>query len=136
MTTVLVTDAGVLVVALADDGRDGDAVRARLRGELLSTPEMIDLEVVSVLRRLLRSGSIDIHRAELALTDLAEIPLQRASHQSLAQRCWELRDNLTPYDASYVALAELFGATLLTGDRRLARASGPRCVIEVLRSSS
>lgn len=135
-TTVLVIDASVLVVALVDDGQDGDTARVRLRGERLSAPEIVDLEVVSVLRGLLRSGSIDARRAELALADLDQIPLQRASHRSLTDLCWDLRHNLTPYDASYVALAERLGAPLLTGDRRLARASGPRCAIEVLDPSS
>ena len=72
-------------------------------------------------------------RAALALADLAALPLQRASHRALLNRCWELRENVTMYDASYVALAEALGVTLLTGDHRLARATGPRCQIEILR---
>ncbi len=130
--TVLVVDASVLVVALADDGDDGTMVRARLRGERLSAPELIDLEVLSVLRGHVRSGQVLPRRAELALADLQRMPLDRAPHRALTARCWELRDNLTPYDASYVALAEIMGALLLTSDRRLARASGPRCDVEVI----
>jgi predicted nucleic acid-binding protein len=61
------------------------------------------------------------------------MPLQRAPHRPLLARCWELRDNLTVYDAAYVALAEVLKAILLTGDKRLAGATGPRCHIEVLR---
>ena len=80
-------------------------------------------------------GAIDARRAGLALADLAALPLRRAAHRPLLARCWELRDNLTIYDASYVALAEVIDATLLTGDGRLARATGPRCHIEVLRSA-
>jgi predicted nucleic acid-binding protein len=133
---VIVADASVLVVALADDGPDGDHARARLRGERLTAPELVDLEVASVLRRQLRGGVIDARRASLALADLAALPLRRASHRPLLARCWELRDNLSVYDASYVALAEALGASLLTGDQRLARATGPRCRIEVLRSAS
>lgn len=129
---MLVVDASVLAVALADDGSDGDHARARLRGEVLAAPELVDLEVVSVLRRQNRAGAIDVRRAELALTDLAALPLQRASHIPLLPRCWELRENLTVYDASYIALAEVLEATLITGDRRLARSTGPRCDIEVL----
>jgi len=132
---VLVVDASVLVVALADDGPDGDHARARLQGERLAAPEIVDLEVASVLRRLMR-GEKDARRAQLALTDLAELPLVRATHQPLLARCWELRDNLTIYDAAYVALAEALQATLITGDRRLTRASGPRCHIELLRTST
>ena len=132
---MLVVDASVLVVALADDGPDGDHARARLQGERLAAPEIVDLEVASVLRGLMR-GEKDARRAQLALTDLAELPLVRATHQPLLARCWELRDNLTIYDAAYVALAEALQATLITGDRRLTRASGPRCHIELLRTST
>lgn len=129
---MLVVDASVLAVALADDGPDGDAVRARLRGETLAAPELVDLEIASVLRRQNRVGTLDARRAELALADLAALPMHRAAHVPLLRRCWELRDNLTTYDAAYVALAEALDATLLTGDRRLAHAAGPTCTIELL----
>ncbi len=130
---MLIVDASVLVVALADDGTDGDSARARLRGERLAIPELADLEVASVLRRQIRAGALDNRRAGLALDDLAALPAQRAPHRPLLARCWELRDNLTLYDAAYVALAEAMHAALLTGDRRLARATGPQCPIEVFR---
>jgi predicted nucleic acid-binding protein len=130
---VLVVDASVLVVALADDGPDGDQARARLRGEELAAPELLDVEVASVLRRQVRLGAAAPRRAELALVDLAAAPVARAPHQPLLARCWELRDNLTIYDATYVALAEALGVDFLTGDVRLANATGPRCHIEVFR---
>jgi predicted nucleic acid-binding protein len=130
---VIAVDASVLAVALADDGQDGDHARARLRGERLTAPELVDLEVTSVWRRQVRDGAMDSRRAALALADLIALPLRRAPHRALLARCWELRDNLTIYDASYIALAEALEVTLLTGDRRLARATGPRCPIEVLR---
>jgi predicted nucleic acid-binding protein len=130
---VLVVDASVLVVALADDGPDGDQARARLRGERLTAPELLDLEVASVLRRQVRLGAAAPRRAELALADLAAAPVARAPHQPLLGRCWELRDNLTIYDATYVALAEALGVDFLTGDVRLANATGPRCHIEAFR---
>jgi predicted nucleic acid-binding protein len=129
---VIVVDASIVVTALSDDGPDGDRARARLRGERLSAPELADLEVVSVLRRQVQGGELDVRRADLALADLAALPLRRAPHRPLLARCWELRDNLTVYDASYVALAETLDVTLLTGDERLARSPGPRCRIEVL----
>jgi predicted nucleic acid-binding protein len=132
---VIVADASVLAVALADDGPDGDRARARLRGERLVLPELADLEVASVLRRQLRAGALDARRASLALNDLAALPGRRAPHRPLLARCWELRDNLTLYDAAYVALAEAMDATLLTGDRRLARASGMRCSIEIFQAA-
>ena len=129
---MLVVDASVIATALGDDGPDGDRARARLAGERLAAPELLDLEVASVMRGQLRARSLDVRRAELALDDLAALPLQRVPHHALLTRCWELRDNLTIYDAAYVALAELLAADLLTGDHRLAKAPGPRCRIEVL----
>lgn len=129
---MLVVDASVLVVALADNGPDGHQARQRLRGERLVAPELIDLEVGSVLRRQNRAGQIDDVRAAQALADLAATPLQRAAHTGLLGRCWELRHNLTIYDAAYVALAEALQVTLLTGDRKLSRATGPLCRIETV----
>ena len=129
---MLVVDASVLAVALLDDGAEGDALRARLRGEDLAAPSIIDLEVVSVSRGLARSGQVDARRAALALEDLRVLPLRRVDHVPLIARCWELRDNLTVYGASYVALAEALQAPLLTGDRRIARAPGPTCPVELV----
>jgi predicted nucleic acid-binding protein len=131
---VLVVDASVLAPALADDGPDGDAARARLRGQSLAAPELIDLETTSVIRGRSRAGHLDVRRAGLALTDLVELPLRRAPHRPLLARCWELRENLTVYGAAYVALAEVLDVVLLTADARLAKASGPRCEIELLAS--
>jgi len=131
VTTVIVADASVLVVALADDGPDGDQARARLRGERLTVPELADLEVGSVLRRQIKAGALNSRRARLALDDLAALPARRAPHRPLLRRCWELRDNLTIYDAAYVALAEAMNTALLTGDQKLARAPGPQCPIEI-----
>lgn len=133
---MLVVDASVVAVALADDAADGHAARTRLRGEDLVAPELLDLEVASVFRGQVRSGALDSVRAASALVDLAAMPLKRVSHSLLLQRCWELRENLTVCDAAYVALAEALEVRLLTGDRRLARAAGPRCQIEVLRPMS
>ena len=95
-------------------------------------PQLVDLEVVSVLRRLVLQRDFPASLAAASVGHLAELDLTRVSHAPLLARCWELRDNLTPYDAAYVALAETVGAPLLTSDRRLAGASGIRCPIEVL----
>lgn len=131
---MLVIDASVLAVALLDDGPDGDTARLRLRGEQLAAPALIDLEVVSVWRGLARAGHLDPRRVGLALDDLQDLPIQRVEHTPFLTRCWELRDNLTIYDAAYVALAEALQVPLLTGDRRLARSAGPRCTIEVIKT--
>jgi predicted nucleic acid-binding protein len=130
---VLVVDASVLVVALADDGLDGDRTRARLGGQRIAIPELADLEVASVLRRQVTIGGLDTRRARLAWSDLAELPIQRAPHLPLLPRCWELRANLTIYAAAYVALAEALDATLLTADGRIAKAPGLTCSVELLR---
>jgi predicted nucleic acid-binding protein len=129
---MIVVDAGVVVTALADDGPDGDRVRARIAGEQLMVPHLVDLEVTSAWRRLAAAGNLDDRRVALALEDLRALRLQRVAHLHLVDRCWELRGNLTVYDAAYVALAELTGAALLTADAKLAAAPGPRCRIEVL----
>lgn len=129
---MIVVDASVIVTGLADDGPDGDRVRERLRGERLVAPHVIDLEVTSAWRRLRAAGLLDDRRALLALADLEVLRLDRAPHGPLLARCWALRDNLTMYDAAYVALAELVEAPLLTGDARLASAPGIRCVVEVI----
>ncbi|HWC33800.1 MAG TPA: type II toxin-antitoxin system VapC family toxin [Mycobacteriales bacterium] len=129
---MIVVDASVLATALGDDGTDGDRARARLRGELLAAPYLIDLEVGSVWRRLVAAGSMDLRRAGLALLDLSELPIRRARHIDLLPRCWELRSNLSVYDAAYIALAEALDTTMLTADARLKNAPGPRCDIEVL----
>ncbi|MGH9088167.1 MAG: type II toxin-antitoxin system VapC family toxin [Acidimicrobiales bacterium] len=129
---MIVADASVLAPALGDDGDDGDRARARLRGERLAAPELIDLEVSSVLRRLLLSGELPARRGELAMSDLVALPLRRLSHRLLLPRCWSLRENLTVYDASYVAVAELLDAVLVTADVRLSRAPGLRCAVDVV----
>lgn len=129
---MIVADASVLVVALADDGADGDLARDRLRGERLVAPHLVDVEVTSAWRRLAAAGELDERRAELARADLRDLRLDRVAHQPLLERAWALRPNLTTYDAVYVALAELIDTVLVTADGRLSAAPGPRCQIELL----
>lgn len=98
-------------------------------------PELIDLEVLSVLRRLRRAGAIGSDAAHDAARTFADVPLVRVPHRPLLPRVWELRDALAPYDAAYVALAELSGTPLLTCDARIGRASGHRAeVVDIPRS--
>lgn len=122
----------MIAPALADDDADGDRARERLRGERLVAPELFDLEVIAVIRKAFLAGVLDERRAAMALSDLADLDLERVSHRPLLGRIWELRGNVTPYDAAYVALAETIEATLVTADRRLSQAPGPRCRIECL----
>jgi len=134
--TVIVVDASVLAAALIDDGEHGEVVRGRLRGEVVCGPELLDLEVLSVLRGRTAAGHLLRSRARQALDDLGQLPIRRCSHIPFLGRCWELRDNLTVYDAAYVALAELLDVPLVTADVRLSRATGPRCRIELLSAAS
>lgn len=130
---MIVIDVSVLVNALADDNADGDRARARLLADPdLHAPTLVDLEVLSVLRRQLSAGALDERRAELALDDLHALPLTRYPHHPLARRTWTHRHHLTPYDGAYVALAELLGCPVVTADQRLARAPGLTCAVEQL----
>ncbi len=130
---MIVIDASVAAAAIAGGDAQGEAARARLAADSdQHAPGLVDLEVVSTIRRLLRRGTIDQGRAERALADLAVHPLTRYPHVALLPRVWDLRHNLTPYDAAYVALAEALDATLLTADARLAHAPGIRCPLELL----
>lgn len=124
---MLVTDAGVWVRALVDEGPEGP-IRARLRAEpVVAAPALIDLEFTNVLRGFLAKRAIAEPQAELALADFLLAPIQRHLHEPFVARIWELRHNLTAYDAAYVALAETLGAELLTIDRGIEGAPGIRC---------
>lgn len=97
----------------------------------MAVPALADLEVASVLRRAVMVGRLDDRRSAQALADLAALPLRRAPHTPLLDRIWQLRENLTVYDAAYVALAETLEVLLLTADRRLSTAPGIDCEVEV-----
>ena len=110
------------------------AVEDRLfaSGETLLAPQLIDLEVAQVLRRYAATGEIAAERAGVALADFMDFPMARYPHSDLLPRIWELRANLTAYDAAYVALAEAFETPLLTRDRKLASVPGHRAQIELV----
>ncbi len=129
---MIVIDAGVLATALADDSPTGAGVRRLLEGRRFVAPELIDLEVTSVLRKLASKKVLSDERAAQAVVDLSDFPVRRASHLPLLGRCWALRENLTVYDAAYVALAEALDVRMLTADARLARTPGPRCEFELI----
>src|SRR5579863_982951 len=100
--------------------------------QTLHAPHLLDIEVAQVIRRYQANGEIDSERGRAALADLADIPLHRYPHDFLLPRIWDLRNNLTAYDAAYIALAEVLDAPLLTRDRRLATAAGHRAQIELV----
>jgi predicted nucleic acid-binding protein len=125
---VKVIDAGVIVELLA-----GGLDPARLGGEDLAVPHLVDSEVTNVLRGLVRREVLTEKQAAAALSGFAAFTLTRFPAEPLRARMWELRRNLSAYDATYVALAEAIGASaLLTTDARLARAPGVRATIELL----
>lgn len=127
-----VVDSSCLVEVLLQTG-DAAAIEARLRrAGGLHAPELVDLEILQVLRRLLGGREISSERAEIALAALERLALRRWSHTALSRRIWELRANLTAYDAAYVALAQRLRCSVLTRDRRLARSSGHRVRIDVV----
>lgn len=98
-----------------------------------AAPDLVDVETVAVLRKRWLAGTISERRFAAAVQDLEMIPLDRYPTLPFMRRAYELRANVTAYDATYVALAEVLGCELLTADQRLANASGPRCPIRVLR---
>jgi predicted nucleic acid-binding protein len=130
---VIVVDASALLEVLLR-APAADAVEEHLftPGETLHAPHLIDVQVAQVLRRYTIAGAIDSARGRAALTDLADLRLQRYPHDLLLPRIWDLRDNLSAYDAAYVALAEALDAPLITRDRRLAAAAGHRARIELV----
>lgn len=101
-------------------------------GETLHAPHLIDVEVAQVLRRFAISGEVDAERCRNALADFMDFPVVRYPHDFLLPRVWELRGNLTAYDAAYVALAEALDAPLLTRDQKLANAPGNHARIELV----
>lgn len=129
---MLVADASVVVLVVADASDAGAVLRARLRGDAVCAPDLLRVEVVSALRRMTAAGQLTGAQAGAAIDDLLELPLSVFPTTPLLRRAWELRENLSAYDACYVALAEALACPLLTTDGRLARASGPRCAIELL----
>jgi predicted nucleic acid-binding protein len=130
---VIVVDASsVLEVLLRTPA--AEVVQDRLfdPAETLHAPHLLDVEAAQVIRRYASAGEIDAPRGRAALDDLADFPLQRYPHGFLLPRVWELRNNLTAYDAVYVALAEALDAPLVTRDRRLADAPGHHARIELI----
>ena len=126
---MIVLDASAAVLALLNDG---DARRS-LASQTVAVPHLVDSEVAHALRGQVLRGSVDAEQAGAVLARWARLGLRRFAVVGLLGRIWELRENLSAYDASYVALAEALACELLTADGRLARSPGPRCAITVVR---
>jgi predicted nucleic acid-binding protein len=129
---IVVDASAVLEVLLRTPA--ATAVEKRLfdPSQTLHAPHLLDVEVAQVVRRYAANGDLDDERGRAALADLADLPLRRYPHDFLLPRVWDLRNNLTAYDAVYVALAEVLDAPLLTRDKRLAAAPGHHARVELL----
>ena len=124
-------DASAALAALLNDG----PARRALAGERLHAPHLIDPEVASGLRRGVAAGRLPAHAGWTALDTWRRLGMTRHPMVSLLDRVWQLRDNLSAYDASYIALAELLDCSLLTADARLGRAPGIRCALMLVPGS-
>ncbi len=126
-------DASAAVAVLLNFGEGAALIRERMDREDDGphVPHLFEVEVMNVLRRYALSGALSPERARLALVRLSTIRITRYPHTALLPRVWELRENVTAYDAAYVALAETLGAPLLTRDERLSKAPGLRAKVEV-----
>jgi predicted nucleic acid-binding protein len=130
---VIVLDASAVVELLLDTAV-GRRIAIRIKDPALAihVPHLVDVEVTSALRRIVREGSIDSDEAEAALDDLRALDLQRHSHEPLLDRAWALRNNVSVYDGICIALAEALDATLVTCDARLHRVKGVNARIALM----
>lgn len=126
---MIVADASALIATLLSSG-SGARVRERLRGETVAIPHLADLEVLSALRRY--RSRLPAGRLDQALETYRNLALVRFDHSPHLRRIWQLKDNLTAYDAAYVALAEALAVPLVTLDTRLANTPGTRANVEVI----
>ena len=128
---MVVVDASVIVSTLVDLGREGQWAEASVADGILIGPELVLVEASNILRRLEQAGDISQQGATNAHGDLLQLDIELFPFAPFAERVWALRSNLTSYDAWYVALAEEFDCPLITLDKRLSRASGPKCEIVI-----
>ncbi|WP_319460601.1 type II toxin-antitoxin system VapC family toxin [Micromonospora sp. RTP1Z1] len=133
---MIVVDASVLADALVDDGPVGDAARAELTADPhWAAPGHLLIEVMSVIRGKVLGNKLALARAQEAIQTLPSLVIDEISTATLLDRMWQLRGNVTAYDAAYVAAAEMLACPLVTGDGRLAKASGVRCEIRLITTS-
>lgn len=131
--SLAVIDASVVTAFYAADDPRRDAVVTRLAvGDALFAPAHLDAEVVSALRGMAQRSPALRAVVPTALRHLSGFPIRRMPLAPLLQRMWQLRENITPYDAAYIALAERLEGPLVTSDSKLAGSSGPRCAFDVI----
>jgi predicted nucleic acid-binding protein len=131
MSMDVVIDANVLVDALADHGMHGTAARAALRDSTIAGPEHLQIETFHVLRALARRGAFSVDTMCVAVEHLGRLPVRVVPTALLLKRMWALRDNLTGYDAAYVAAAEHLGVDLLTRDSAMHAVTGIQCTVRL-----
>ena len=129
MSCRVVCDASAIVALLLDAGADGQWATDALTGTEIAAPSLMMFEASNLIRRHELAGHVSPDQAVQAHADLVELAIEQWPYELLASRVWELRNNLSSYDASYVALAEITGAPLVTLDRQIAQAPGLRCAV-------
>lgn len=129
MSRHVVCDSSALVALLLDSGPDGQWAAERLTGSEPTAPSLAAYEVANIVRRHQLAGLVSAEQADQAHADLLYLAIDYWPYEALAARAWELRQNLSLYDATYVALAELTDTTLVTLDRRIGGAPGVRCAV-------
>jgi predicted nucleic acid-binding protein len=125
----VVCDASAVVAMLLDGGPDGEWATSALSAGELAAPDLVRFEAANIIRRQELAGLVSSDQAVQAHSDLLDLLIEEWPYLLLADRSWELRRNLSIYDASYVALAEFVGSTLVTLDKRIAGAPGIRCAV-------
>jgi len=126
-----VCDASVVVALLLDDGPDGQWAAGMMSGGDPFAPTLLPFECANIIRRQELAGTISTDQAVQAHADLLDFAIELWPYEAVASRVWQLRANLTSYDAAYVALAEALDAKLITLDRRISAAPGPMCEVTV-----
>lgn len=124
---MLVVDASFVVAALIDGGATGRWAEEVIASNQIAAPELMPAEVASVLRRTMMRGELSAEVASLAHAEMLSLPVDLLPYVPVAERVWQLRTNINPYDAWYIAAAESLNAPLATLDTRLMRAQGSRC---------
>ena len=127
--SIVVVDASALVALLLDRGSVGEWVADQLRASVIAAPHLVTFETSNIIRRHLAAKIVTLDAARNANRFLRDLQMELWPYESLADRVWELRANLTSYDASYVALAELLAAPVVTLDKRLASVKRLRCAV-------
>ncbi len=131
MTRRIVCDASAVVAVLLDSGSDGRWTSAQMADADLFAPTLLPYECANIVRRLELSGSVSADQAAQAHADLLDLRVDLWPYDVLSTRTWQLRANLSSYDAAYVALAEMLATPLVTLDRRIRRAPGITCLVVV-----